>query len=43
MLEKADAEKEYGAVIITDHLKEKLLSYAHYIAKNTALSLLTKS
>ncbi|MDI6855631.1 MAG: hypothetical protein QMD21_02445 [Candidatus Thermoplasmatota archaeon] len=31
---KTDVEKEYGAVIITHYLREKLLSYAHYIAKN---------
>ncbi|MDI6655635.1 MAG: hypothetical protein QME59_07115 [Candidatus Hydrothermarchaeota archaeon] len=31
---KADVEKEYGAVVITDYLREKLLGYAHYIAKN---------
>ncbi|MEW6069000.1 MAG: hypothetical protein AB1485_00115 [Candidatus Thermoplasmatota archaeon] len=36
ILERAreDVEREYGAVVITDHLREKLLSYAHYIAKN---------
>lgn len=31
---KEDVEKEYGAVIITDYMREKFLNHAHHIAKN---------